>query len=387
MDGNKVITIGRQELYDRVWATPMRTLAAEFGMSDVGLAKACRRHHIPCPPRGHWAKKRHGKVVRRRPLPPCPDPALQTITIHLFPPNPPEPAAPALDPDLAGILDTARGLTKLIVPAALRSPHPLVEAARTRLDGVRPDRQGLLHPPWNAEPTLAVAVGPDSVPRALRFLDALIKAVERVGGRVEVKKSADGHKHETAAVFGGERAPLRLRERYRQVAIPPERLKRNSWGNSYEYVLTGEFVLDGGPSVFGDSYAKDGRAAGTVENQLNAVLVKLIERAGRERTARRANEAERHRREEEVRRRREQAERERLEKVRVETLLAEADAWQRAVALRRYIAAVEQRAATLEHSATAGTDLGNWLAWAREQAEKLDPVSRTAARLTGTLSA
>lgn len=29
MSKNGVITIGRRELYERVWATPMRTLAAE----------------------------------------------------------------------------------------------------------------------------------------------------------------------------------------------------------------------------------------------------------------------------------------------------------------------------------------------------------------------
>lgn len=46
----------RSELYAKVWATPMSRLAIELGISDVGLAKACRRHAIPAPPRGYWAK-------------------------------------------------------------------------------------------------------------------------------------------------------------------------------------------------------------------------------------------------------------------------------------------------------------------------------------------
>ena len=33
----------RSELYTKVWSTPMIKLAAELGISDVGLAKACRR--------------------------------------------------------------------------------------------------------------------------------------------------------------------------------------------------------------------------------------------------------------------------------------------------------------------------------------------------------
>lgn len=51
----------RQELYELVWSEPMRTLAKRYGISDVGLAKACRRHRIPRPHRGYWQQKEHGK--------------------------------------------------------------------------------------------------------------------------------------------------------------------------------------------------------------------------------------------------------------------------------------------------------------------------------------
>jgi hypothetical protein len=51
------IRLTRAELYEKVWATPMRTLAQEFGMSDVGLAKVCRKHNIPVPPVGYWRRK------------------------------------------------------------------------------------------------------------------------------------------------------------------------------------------------------------------------------------------------------------------------------------------------------------------------------------------
>ena len=34
------LSMTRIELYERVWATPMRTLAKEFGISDVSLAEA-----------------------------------------------------------------------------------------------------------------------------------------------------------------------------------------------------------------------------------------------------------------------------------------------------------------------------------------------------------
>lgn len=61
--------IGRAELYTSVWNTPMTKLAAEFGVSDVGLAKICRRNYVPIPAAGHWAKLKYGKIVNQPPLP------------------------------------------------------------------------------------------------------------------------------------------------------------------------------------------------------------------------------------------------------------------------------------------------------------------------------
>ncbi|AXE97333.1 hypothetical protein [Paraburkholderia hospita] len=59
----------RQQLYELVWSDPITTLAKSLTISDVGLAKACRRGDIPLPPRGYWAKLNAGKHVIRRELP------------------------------------------------------------------------------------------------------------------------------------------------------------------------------------------------------------------------------------------------------------------------------------------------------------------------------
>lgn len=59
----------RQQLHDLVWSEPLSALAPRFGMSDVALAKICKRHSIPIPGRGHWAKLKAGKPSPRLPLP------------------------------------------------------------------------------------------------------------------------------------------------------------------------------------------------------------------------------------------------------------------------------------------------------------------------------
>jgi hypothetical protein len=63
-------TFTRQALYRLVWAESTRTLSKRFGISDVGLAKACLRANIPTPDRGYWARVSAGQKCEKTPLPP-----------------------------------------------------------------------------------------------------------------------------------------------------------------------------------------------------------------------------------------------------------------------------------------------------------------------------
>lgn len=65
-------SLTRQELYDRVWSTPMTQLVAEFGMTTGRLTTLLRRADIPAPRSGHWMRKQHGKPVTQDALPPAP---------------------------------------------------------------------------------------------------------------------------------------------------------------------------------------------------------------------------------------------------------------------------------------------------------------------------
>ncbi len=71
--GHRVHQFSRQELYDLVWSRPIATLAATYGVTDVGLAKTCRRAGIPVPHRGYWAKQSAGLAVEKPRLDPAPD--------------------------------------------------------------------------------------------------------------------------------------------------------------------------------------------------------------------------------------------------------------------------------------------------------------------------
>ena len=71
----------REQFYEVVWSKPMTHLAKEFAISDVALHKICKKHGIPNPPLGWWAKKAARKKVKQTPLPEAKPGASDKITI------------------------------------------------------------------------------------------------------------------------------------------------------------------------------------------------------------------------------------------------------------------------------------------------------------------
>ncbi len=59
------VILTRRALYDLVWSKPLRDVAADLGISDVGLAKVCARHRVPRPEQGYWNKIHAGKPAKR----------------------------------------------------------------------------------------------------------------------------------------------------------------------------------------------------------------------------------------------------------------------------------------------------------------------------------
>jgi hypothetical protein len=59
-----VAVIGGFHSPEKVWSRPVWSLAKDWGISDVGLAKICKRHNIPSPGLGYWAKRQAGLKER-----------------------------------------------------------------------------------------------------------------------------------------------------------------------------------------------------------------------------------------------------------------------------------------------------------------------------------
>jgi hypothetical protein len=117
----------------------MKKLAPRFGISDVALAKACRRAAIPVPERGYWARLQAGKPVITPPLTPRGLGMTDTVTVGEHPYetqtefvsrilNEPIPPPPAFPEDLAEVTDRVRKMVrKVTAPRGQWSaelPHP-----------------------------------------------------------------------------------------------------------------------------------------------------------------------------------------------------------------------------------------------------------------------
>jgi len=57
----------REKIYEEIWSEPIQRVAKRYDISDVGLAKVCKKLKIPRPGRGYWAIKAAGKPIPKRP--------------------------------------------------------------------------------------------------------------------------------------------------------------------------------------------------------------------------------------------------------------------------------------------------------------------------------
>jgi hypothetical protein len=63
----QIVRYDREELYERAWAMPVVKVACLYGVSNVAIAKACKRLQVPVPGLGYWAKKAANQPVKYRP--------------------------------------------------------------------------------------------------------------------------------------------------------------------------------------------------------------------------------------------------------------------------------------------------------------------------------
>lgn len=187
------ILVNPDQLWDFAWSAPMRDLAAQVGLSDVGLKKLLRTQGIAPPPQGYWNKLRAGKPVPVRPrLSPRGPGESGRIRVdarfgEILSPTPPMSAngpfaSAAVPEDLEALrAQELKAIGRAGVPAALDRFHPALQSI-LKQEARRSEKAANLPYHWDA-PKFDNPVAR----RSLRILNAIFLALARRGhsGAVE----------------------------------------------------------------------------------------------------------------------------------------------------------------------------------------------------------
>jgi len=366
----------RRELYNLVWSRPMKAVAADVGISDVALAKQCKKANIPVPNRGYWAREQAGKPVVQVALPPrLPG---GSDRVGAAPPHRyyyvsdwaeefqkvPVPPVPTFDEEIGSVETRARTLVgKIRYQRKFEPAHPLVAKLLAHDEERRQEfskyRSSYFAPKYDT----------GTERRRLLIINTLFLSVARLGGRASMSTSKYG--------AGSERdIGITIGESHIHFTVEPAKTKKEekkerlclAFGMARDRARANKFWED-----------NDERS---LEDQLTDIVVEMLVSAevsyrnslvrNREWIIERKAAAEA-----ELKRRKEEAERkarelqEKSARDRIAHLLAQARALDRADQIRAYVESARSRVA---ETSRAQADFDRWAMWARQEADRIDPV-------------
>ncbi len=370
--------VSREALYEEVWRAPMTIVAPRYGLSDVGLMKICKKLRIPVPGRGYWAKLKAGRPTRTLPLPPL---AVGART----PPGPiplSEQGAALRAQVQDALLQTRQCQPAISVPSELVDPHPLVRAAAARLR----QRNGWDHPAGvrtAPKEVLDIQVTKSCLDRALRLMDTLLKALEPSGFTARV----DTEKGETLLVGGGTTLSISIVEQIARTTHTPTRKEVQARNRYYDSLRRG--VREEHPDISQFDWHATGRLTLTVggwpsrrwndtersliDTRLRGIVAAIIGLVEEKRA--KETEEERHKRayHEALACYEAQAHARNEERRKLSALFRDVGRLHRAIRIREFIAAVEDRA---RKDGELTLEKLQWIAWASAKADWIDPLAK-----------
>ncbi len=362
--------------------SPVRFLAARFGISDVALKKTCARAGIPTPDRGYWAKKDAGNETFQGAFPLRPPGMNDQVEIGsesnaydywtredlLGPTGAPPEFSESIELVQARIVEV---VGRVAVPRIVGTWHPAIEHL-LKEDEKRRDRQ-LADPypmSWN-NPHFDTPFER----RRLRILNSLFFAAAKMNGKPSVS-GREGREIHISFFQQHFHFTLDKRKKFHR-----RRQLLSAARESDDTTLCLSMLKGfGSKEVLATWQDDDDRK---LEACMTDVAVQLIltaeinyrENALRQyqwRINRKAElEEEEHQRKLEAERA-EKEQQKQIEQGRVNRLLRDAADFQQAAEIRRYVEAI--RLATIGDKSSSIGELERWCQWALAQADRIDPA-------------
>lgn len=377
----------REKLYEEVWAEPVQKVAQRYGVSDVAIAKTCRKMHIPVPGRGYWNKVQAGMKMKKLPLPKfekCP----QIKRMYLSPKQetPEEKEEERLVPE-------AWALEKQLLQKELQPSMQIKFNPKTRLTNQYvlntkkklEDSRKSISESYDfgrcdsyPDEAFAVNIGPDNIQRVLAILQTLCNALEKRGYSIGIKPRKPGDNNYPRygysqrevkpiyAIILDTYISFRISEVSHKAPITEKDRKASSY--QYKYIPSGKLCFE----IINDPYRSharnkwhDGKVT-KIEDLLNDIIINMI----RVVTATRENEArlkiqEEQRKVEEAKRK-EKERLERLNKSRIENVVKETERMVRLNQMKEYIELISAEGKQRLGESYPDSDFSKWVEWAQQ---------------------
>lgn len=369
MELSKEVRLSRRDLYERVWSRPIQEVARELGLSDVGLAKMCRRDGIPLPPRGYHLM--------------AASPAKQRLVIKL--PADQDNDRPTLSfrvPDATVLEARSRSSVELAelkartpsqsAPELRRTIDARMTILRRAVDRRRTDDRGVIVTP---SVDFAVRVSPAAFDRSISILAALSERLLSLGA---LFSTGDNWRKDSLCFrWEGYDFAFKLEETSSRQPIPAGKRVPRTYsryrGDDWYFAPTGKLTLEGRGPGYELLALRDGKEL--IEERLDDLVLRMYEVIAGQREVDRIKAVRQERTIAYLQKKDEARQLEEFEVRRRRQLHAEARQHRQAESLRHYIQEVER------HEARPGGPLSNqgerdkWVEWAKAYAATLDPIA------------
>jgi hypothetical protein len=373
-----IVKLTREELYQMVWSKPVTKWSKEFGLSDVGFAKICKKMKVPLPGRGYWAMVQKGLKLTRPILKPIHDSKQSVVEIRKRTLDVVE--SKSTDEDDPLVLFEKLPENKIVVPERLHSPHPLVKTTEAFLKSRNVDKYGRIMN--HRLSCLNVHVSKALLPRTMRIMNTIIKELEKREMKIFMKER--GYPN-TMLSIKGEELEICIEEpsgkvEHQKTKSELEDAKRYPSlyaHTTYDYKPSGKlrlFITTYWRGLIRKSWHDS--ESKKIEDRLNEIFIgfiKVADEIKQERLTREKEEKERLERTrlyEEIQRQKAEEEK------RINVLLKQVNSWSQSDAVKNFINHVKTAAIEKYGKIEEESDLGKWLTWANLQAQRIDPTSK-----------
>lgn len=346
----KTIHFTRQELYDLVWKKTMGEISRLYGISSHALRAACTELKVPLPYASYWIQVKYDRAWLTK----LPQDYTGPDSIEILKKKyDTKTYAAAASPIVVRTKEIEKDpKAPLTVPQTLTKPDRLIRQTKEYWDKRRKNKNYREQDPE----IIFLNVADSNFPRALQFMDGLIKLLQYRGHAVQKNRYS-----QTVAVIDGIEIELYLREASKRIA-------GDTPGSSSELIRTGDFIFQVGKYSDQKEW-RDG--AVPIEGLLARIAAKLELLAEKEKEKEEQRRLRQIEREKQEALERAAAQRKEKEVQDFKALLQAAERFDQAAKLCNYVQAVQQQADPMDGQ------IEQWIVWAEKKISWMDPLLGT----------